>query len=453
MLIISDAFLETLANEFFLGFTSNARFAGFPITMQIVVTTPESSPISFSVSAGTDSLNLNVSRDVSTVIRIPESLQVFSVTERDKGIYLKAEGESEINVFGLSYHEFTSDAFLALPCRDLGLSEYVYYGVSYPLVLDSVIANHPNVMLLVVACEDNTIVTTPSNTVTLSRLQTYAVQSIDDLTGTKITTTKPVSFFSNHECTFVPIGTTFCDHLNEQLPPTASWGRFYLVASLLGRRSGEVIRMVAAHASTTITVHCTSFSQAETYLMQDEGDFQEIQIANNNFCSIESTAPILVVQFASGRSADNLIGDPFMMIIPPIEQYTNNFLSNSFPTYVQDYLTIYTTPLFYQPQMMFIDNATLNTLTWARVQCASGDTCGYVARVNITAFPGFHRIYHQNPQARLGVSAYGFEIDNSYGYAAPGGYVMRDTRRKDTQNIQSYCNFLVHVCCLFFFSF
>ncbi len=58
------------------------------------------------------------------------------------------------------------------------------------------------------------------------------------------------------------------------------------------------------------------------------------------YCFVSSNKPILLVQFAVGSSIDSKVrGDPFMVIIPPIEQYkssyslwifrhTNNFLES-----------------------------------------------------------------------------------------------------------------------------
>ena len=64
-------------------------------------------------------------------VEIPNTFQVFSSTERDKGIRVRADGQSSIVVYGLNYDMFTSDAFLALPCDRLPVDQYEYYGVSY----------------------------------------------------------------------------------------------------------------------------------------------------------------------------------------------------------------------------------------------------------------------------------------------------------------------------------
>ena len=230
----------------------------------------------------------------TTIVTLPTSLEVSSNTERNKGIYVKAEGERKIVVYGISYKVATTDAFLALPCSYLAVDNYEYYGVTYPI-------SHGILMgdILLVGCEDQTLVTTPTATFTLNRLETYLISSYDT-TGMRVTSTKPISFFSNHRCTNVPTNRGACDFLTEQVPPTLIWGREFFVASLQGRTSGELFRVLAAQASTVVRVKCTSPSQDGVYNFANAGSWQEFQIATNNFCSFESSAPILPMQFAPG---------------------------------------------------------------------------------------------------------------------------------------------------------
>ena len=54
---------------------------------------------------------------------------------------------------------------------------------------------------------------------------------------------------------------------------------------------------------------------------------------------------------------------------------------------------------------------------WNTVYCSKTKVCGYLTHVTLT--PGEHRLYHSDISAHIGVSAYGFNRGNSYGY--PGG--------------------------------
>ena len=408
--IYVGAILESAANEFLIGFSANLVEGNQVPSLQLFVTTPETNPVTFTVTANGFSFTGTTTSNSSTMVNLPSTLQILSNTERNKGIYVKAEGESKIVLYGLSYKTDSTDAFLALPCSNLAVEEYEYYAMTYPDRRSQLTSD-----ILIVGCEDNTLVTTPSNTITLNRLETYLIQSSDS-TGMRVTSTKPVSFFSNQECTDIPTNIRACDHLTEQIPPTSTWGRAFFAASLLGRNSGEIFRVIAAKDSTTVIVNCTTFSQVQVYNLSVAGNWQEFRISPLSFCNIESSSPILVTQFALGNDIDR-IGDPFMMMIPPVEQYSNSYVLNVLPTFSTNYITIYVATVYYQPNRIFVDDTSQVGSIWTPVYCSNSLLCGYITRVSLTA--GEHRLYHQDPNARVGVSAYGFNTFNSYGY--PGG--------------------------------
>ena len=400
--------MENAANEFIIGFSTADELES---SLILFVTTPETNPVTFTVTANGFSFTGTAFNNSSTEVSIPSTFQVKSNSERNKGIYVKAEGENKIVVYGLSYHMYTSDAFLALPCSNLAVEEYEYYAMTYPDRRPEFTSD-----VLIVGCEDNTLVTTPSNTITLNRLETYLIKSSDS-TGMRITSTKPISFFSNQECSDIPTySRSACDHLTEQLPPTSTWGTSFYAASLLGRNSGELFRIIIAKDSTTVTVNCTTFSQVQVYNLYVAGNWQEFQICPLSFCTIESSSPILVIQFALGFELDS-IGDPFMMMIPPVEQYSNNYVFKALSSFSTNYITIYVATEYYQPNRIFVDDTSQVVSSWTSVYCSNGLLCGYITRVSLTA--GEHRVYHQDSHARIGVSAYGFSRGNSYGY--PGG--------------------------------
>ena len=61
--------------------------------------------------------------------------------------------------------------------------------------------------------------------------------------------------------------------------------------------------------------------------------------------------------------------------------------------------------------------------------CSNSLLCGYIARVALT--PDYHTLFHRDSNARIGVSAYGFNHANSYGY--PGGLRVTGVQCKLSQ--------------------
>ena len=404
--------MENAGNEFFLGFSSNNPRGSR--TLQLFVTTTESSNVNFMVNASGFSFTGVAVHGSSQIVTLPSTLEVVDGSERNKGVFVKAEEDKSIIVYGLSYSAASSDAFLALPCSQLAQDSYEYFAVSF----ETELASKP--AILVVACEDNTEVTVGSNSFSLDRLKTHLTESSHDLTGTRITSTKPISLFANHECAQVPVGTNYCDHLTEQIPPTTTWGRSFLAASFSGRNTEDIFRVVAAKSSTSVTVNCTT-SQPVTYTLSAAGNWQQFTINRNSFCSITASASVLVAQYALGSAADQMngmrIGDPLIMMLPPVEQFSNNYVFNSLQNFTENYVAIYVAPEYFQTDQIFVDSTNLTSSQWTPVYCSSG-ICGYITRMQLPT-AGDHRLYHLDPDARLGMSVYGWNIDNSYGY--PGG--------------------------------
>ena len=391
---------SSTGNKFVVGFPRN--FDHEPEQLFLFITNPESSAVSFTVTPIDSSGNISAS---STTVNIPSSFEVVSINERDKGILVEANGN--ISVYGLSYDSGSADAYLALPCTVMAVDEYEYYGISYVPFCS---------VILLVACENETVVKfNPSTIITLNSMETYQIESVNDLTGTRITSSKPLSVFSGSDCANVPQDINYCDHLVEQVPPTVTWGTKFLVASLDGRSSGERIRVLSARAAS-VTVNCNTNVSVSEFQLQSGGRFREFELPINSSCSIESTSPVLVAQYAYGGESDG-IGDPFMMIIPPIEQFTNNYLVKSFTNFSSNYVTMYVSSEFFPTAQILLDNSVVTG--WQKVVCSNGEVCGLISRTNVST--GAHSIRHQNSSAVLGVSVYGFATASSSSYGYPGG--------------------------------
>ena len=425
LLFSSGLIIENAANEYFLGFSAN--YDAVSVTLQLLISTSESNPVNFKVKARGFTFIGVATNDSTIAVTLPSTFQVQSNNITEQGIHVKAEGDSKLTVYGFSNGAGTSDEFLALPCSNLAVDEYEYYGISYPRLASTS-------DILIVGCEDNTIITTPSTIFVLNRLETYLISSSDS-TGVRITSTRPISFFSNHKCTDILTNRGACD-LTEQIPPTSTWNTSFFVASLEGRMSGEIIRIIAAQNSTTISVNCTTFPQVEVYSLLVAGNWTEFKINPNSFCNIESSAPILVAQFALGHREDDITGDPFMRIIQSVEQYSNNYIFNIPSRFTRNYITIYLSPSYFGK--ILLDSASLYHSRWNRIYCSSGRICGYIVRVAISA--GNHTLLNVDSDARIGVSVDGFAKDVSYVY--PGGLVPFNWE----------CNIVVEDCLLCFVS-
>ena len=62
-----------------------------------------------------------------------------------------------------------------------------------------------------------------------------------------------------------------------------------------------------------------------------------------------------MVQYASGQHADFIDGNPFLMSLPSIEQYSNNYAAIVPSQYPTSVIAIYVPPEYYQPEKIFVN--------------------------------------------------------------------------------------------------
>ena len=159
---------------------------------------------------------------------------------------------------------------------------------------------------------------------TLNSLDYLSITAKVDLTGTEIHTNKPASVFSGHQCSNIPIGVVACDHVVEQIPPVSRWGRQLVVTAFQRNVPGDIVKMVASENNTEITVKCliNNVSEVLVQKVQNGNEHLSFQLSSNGTCLINSSHPILAVQFSTGGAlSPTSSGDPSMTIIPTIDMY------------------------------------------------------------------------------------------------------------------------------------
>ena len=429
---------------YYLGFFANHLPSSGEISVLLMTT--ETSPVEYSIEIPSLRYynNGTIPSDHAVVLNLPSSVEISSLNNQNRGIYLTTSSD-KVTVIGQNHHRSTSDTYFALPIIELYHNgTYVYYGVSVPRT-----SAHSLLFvsaILVVGTQNNTILkltvtravdVAVGNTVTslipyrqysfvINHLQTMYIKSIQDLTGSKIVTDKPVSVFSGHECANVPWNVTYCSHLTEQLPPTALWGRVYYTAPLANKTS-YTIKVLAAYNLTTVNIYCNN--TMESYGI-NEGETLNKRMQIKQYCAIHSNKKVLVVQLSHGGSEDNTYGDPMMTLVPATNNYLNKFdfstIRNTLKLHVH-YVNIIVMEQYYQPNMIYLIaggvNRSLATQQWVPIQ-VNNTIEAYATQVIIPE--GVAQVFHTDPSAQMMTIVYGFARHDGYGHIG-GMYVPRST--------------------------
>ena len=418
---------------YYLGFFVNHdNNAG---SISILLTTTDTQQVQYSIEAPGVGYYLNgtISAGDEAILNLPHTIVVSSYNDQDKGIYLTVSS-NKITVIGQNLDSHTSDSFLALPTIELA-DTYVYYGVTVPRT--SVHSLPYDSSILIVGTENNTILkltTTQSvnvavgNAITyitagrehsfmINRLQTFYVGSLQDLSGTKIVTDKPVSVFSGHRCANVPWNVVACSHLIEQLPPTALWGEVYYIVPLADKRS-YTIKVLAAYNHTIVNMYCNN--TIESFTLND-GMFVNKTSQTNEYCAIYSNKEVLVVQFSHGGAEDIDYGDPMMTLVPATNQYLSTFefstIHGSLLSGYNHYVNIIVMEQYYQLNMIYLIaggvNRSLATQQWVPIQ-VNNTIEAYATQVNISE--GVAQVFHTDSSAQMMTIVYGFFRHDGYGH-------------------------------------
>jgi hypothetical protein len=399
------------------------------------------------------------------------------------------------------YNTYSNDASLVLPSHILGTSYVVLSQEhnSFAANASTAPVGDGNGQMTIVGTQDTTTVTIKSSAKTLAGggvtamqkgdVRTVTMNSYDvlqfgtdnlganyiecgtnpfgsgkvcrvdnDLTGTVITSDKPVAVFGGAACTLKPYDRVACDHIEEQIFPFSTWGQ-----NFVGIRSAP-LRLKNNQASTNsppdmwkvvascplsqcpngtkITVtppplsadvllpnRCLTGTIAGNNCYLAGGKYMEFKHTGNFVVSADY--PIAVAQFFPGQGSTSganppIQGDPSLVFLPPIEQWRPNYTVLSAPlasSAGDQYMAIAIDDSKVQSVELdgtvltfpgtTIPGSTFKVLTVGR--CGSGSCNGTVlsngthtikvnARTGQTTLPG------------AGVTIYGYDAFMSYGY-------------------------------------
>ncbi|KAK2169631.1 hypothetical protein LSH36_8g06014 [Paralvinella palmiformis] len=339
--------MDNAGQEFILAFPENRVLVERPVgrlsicsRSQYIVDVTISIPLSYQFDPVTYTLKpqTSLTHDLSVQYHLSGNGIEY------KGVLIEATGD--IVVQAANINDLSTDAFLVLPTQSLGVE---YFVMSYVFPETSVFRQGPS-ELAIVGTEDHTIVQIVTSEA-FSRVQdakingrnlklkldwceTFQLQSYNDLTGTRILANKRIAVLSG--AVWTSVGREHMgDHLVEMMIPTQAWGKEFLAAPLITREAGDIFRILASQANTSILLEHGNIEggvQSEMRYL-DRGSYLDVDtgIYNSTALHVLATRPVLVAQFCKSYSADDVrFSDPFMALIPPMTQYTPVLVTSIF---------------------------------------------------------------------------------------------------------------------------
>jgi len=434
--------LSTIGKEFWLGFMENNRSfptpgtpGGTPDYAVILITATENTTgvieylgktTPFSLTTGQQFIFRTSSFDLDLLHRSSGLIE-------NLGIHITASGKIAVHAVNERYR--SADGTVVLPLTALGKDHYITSHFEVNPAANLNINNEST--LLVVAAEDNTRIEinltqnsisgqfkgTPFE-ISLNRGQSYQIKARGDLTGSRVRVVgdkaddcKKIAVYGGNKWTSVgacPPGNAN-DHLYQQAYPVNTWGSSFVHTALLGRSSGELVKVLASEDNTEVRVN----GVLQTKVL-NRGEWMSLEFGANVSGKIDTSNPASVTVFSKSQSCNNptdpfaINGDPFMITYSPTEQLLTDLTFNAYalPSIVNHYVNIVVKAG--EENKTRLDGVNVGS----SFQMLPGDPSYKVARIEITQ--GVHNL--SNPSG-FTAYVYGFGNIESYGYAAGSALV------------------------------
>jgi hypothetical protein len=220
-------------------------------------------------------------------------------------------------------------------------------------------ASAGNPSLNIVAKDDNTQVTFTPNaaltgaggipsgaagtpvTINLMKGQHAQITQTTELTGSAISSTRPIGFMAGQTCMNMPVGVSYCDHGEQMIPPVKALGSRYVGVMYRPRVAAETStywRIIGAVDGTTLTYSSavggpTTINRGQQVIFQTGQPFT-VESQDNDH-------PFMLFTYMTGSAAVQTgYGDPdFVTSVPP-EQYLKNYVFFTDPTYPETNLVL-----------------------------------------------------------------------------------------------------------------
>lgn len=417
----------------------------------------------FSINDPTQPFSFKIHFDGIELLGFTDGVNAFDNTVNQGEIIAPQSfhitANDDVAVFGLDHADASTDAFLAIPTSSLG---YEYFVMSYNSdgykenATINTTASSPS-QFAVVATEDKTTVTMslttpawkggPSNMnlrrvlmkgdVFLIQANISADNLNNDLTGTTVKSDKPIALFAGHQRAKISVnianGDDTRNYIIEEMPAVETWGKTACIVPPASPKpstsvGSDIFRVLSSKDSTVIFVNGANVGRF------DAGKFYEAPLTSPIF--VKANNPILVAEFkkTSNRgilpSVSDSTGDPFMMLIPPTEQYLKSYsvvnfqakdVSNS-PIFSQQHITIVAPTV--SLASVQLDGKPFSTTKFSPL------SPNYSFADTLIA-DGIHTI---SADSGIGVFVSGYGIRDAYGYA--GGMNLERIVLPDT--LKSY---------------
>ena len=361
------------------------------------------------------------------IVTLPKELQSSGTALEKKGVYVRST--DDIVVYGVNSQRGSCGAFNVMPVIALG---YNYFTMSWwPDTGDKrygqigIVAAEDSGVRVVIPRSKGIVFTyngvrydeNKPMEFQLKKFETLQIQNLEyaDISGTKIEADHKVAVFSGVLST--NIGSGNADHVVEQMIPIHAAGKTFGLVPFPSQVTGYRVRVMSVLPDTTLNIG------GRTKHISSAGQYIDQSMRSDEPLGISSDKPVMVAQFSESQAAGTP-GGPSMVLIPPTEQYRNDY---TFTVPMPD--TVYNSSYLLlvieagQENQLIMDG---DHVLGRRMEIAetSPHLVGFITRV----LAGRHHIYHQFSEVKFGLYLYG-TARGTCAFSFVAGMCLEDIRQ------------------------
>ena len=371
-----------------------------------------------------------------------------SILTADK-LYSVARGMLVASAVFIDSLTGSSDYTLVLMLDPQADHTFVYYAASIDFIggyLQALHSNDNSVMRITALTRSTEVRIAPSHDVNINESfvchgeeirfilnagKTLKISSNEDLTGSRVTANKAVSFYSGHYC--ASNVTTNCSILNEQIPPYNSWGNTFVLHTNVSGLRGNMFKIIASDVGANVMMNCTTDGTNYEANNFNLGFRQHTVLSvTHDYCTVKSDENILIIQF---RDSSPPLMDTFMTIIPALAHYEDSYVFNAYE-YFTNYIAIIVKDINITNNSIMINNSSV-TVRWEMIEL-DGDVY-YFSTLMLTS--GRHIITFSEGSIKFGAIIYG--SNNNDMFALPAG--MRLNISENLTHAGLYLSITLHI--------
>ncbi|XP_039662365.1 IgGFc-binding protein-like isoform X2 [Perca fluviatilis] len=368
----------------------------------------------------------------TVTISLPTSVEMYGSQKSPNTV--RIEASADVTVTSFSSKLYTADTSVVYPTTEWGTEYFIFTPAGSPYgsfkefsVTNGKESNKVEIFPLGPISFQGRVYESGSRMlIDLQPYESVQLQSVYELSGTRVASQLPVAVVTGHTCTW---RFSKCNHVYEQLLPVSRWGSSFIVPPLTFQDRYDSVFLLASQP-TRATVQ---YGNREEVLTLTRGQIIEVRYHNPETLSIQADHGIQVLMLFNGVTRSWLsFYDPFLMTILPTDRFCSSYSLEALEGFENQALIVAQTSAMAE---LRIDGTNLpRNIEWKKI---AGTDFSW-AEMPYKQNPGNNKHTVSSSGSRFAL--YSIGVSQMNGYGAPGQCIQQGSGSLSCSSITCSAN-------------